>query len=304
VLAPRPRPLALLALAAAASTALAACGAGPREASSKTVDSVNVDRGVVVGTDSSSGVRALNAFRPRAISSYETDLKQSLFGGDDQRKILPYLNGELPDAGTSELAYPGDRIGWLTRDISDIAATPSGVVGLYPAPFDTRFTAKRRLAVTRIQCASVQSAACTGTAKAFEKLGIQAGTSNLQDVSVSADVLRIYVGTWTELQEATKGNRLTPALAVQDKPAEQNGYGFQISADGKSVTIGAQFGKAAPTVSQYGAGTGVIFAVKDKVGATDWFVTGTDDAGAAAAAGALDETKLAGRVAAVVPPKS
>lgn len=251
------------------------------------------------GDDSNPGVRALIARAPKAISSFQTELPSNLFGTGGKTKLTPFLNGVTPPAGASELAYPGDRLGWLVRDPSDPSAIPTAIVGLFPAPFNSRFSEKRRMGLTRIQCAQPTSPECTDTSKSFEAEGLNAATSNLEDEGSGPLVNRVFVGSWSELQPALTGNRIKPYVKVLGN-AETNGYGFQVAADGKSVRIAAPFGKQTPDVSEFGAGTGMIFALEDAIGSTVWFVTGTDDAGADLAAKSLTDNALAGRVAAVI----
>ena len=300
-----------LALALTAVATLSACGAGPRKASTSTVDGVILDRAVVVGAsgDRPSGVRALNAEPSKTLTQLQSSMHQQQFG-DGGLVLLPYLNGLEPNeipadkeaakhTYPGDIAYPGDRVGWIPRDKADVADVPDAVVGLFPAPFTTRFTAKRRLLPERIQCADVRSAACNGTEAALTKLELHTATSNLQDVS-SIDAIRIYVGTWAQLRPAfERGGRLGAALGVEGE-AERNGYGFQISQDGKQIRAAAPFGEAA-SPQTYGAGTGIVYALRDELGAPVWVISGVDDAGAAAAAKALDENTLAGRVSAVIP---
>lgn len=303
------RPSFAVALAVVLAASLSACGAGPREASTTTVDAMVLERGVLVGEsgDNPPGVRALNARQPKAVSRFQTDLRSNLFGDGGETKFLPYINGMQPLAqakdlekeGAPDIAYAGDRIGWIPRDESDSAAPPSGVVGLFPAPFSTRFTKKRRLIPARIQCADVKSAACDDTEKAFAELGLNAATSNLQDTS-GIDVVRIYEGSWAALRPTFTRGRLAKALTIETE-AERNGYGFQLDPKAKSVRIAAVFGEASADQPPLGPGTGLIYALRDSIGAPVWVVTGTDEAGAARAASSLDETTLAGRVAAVVP---
>ncbi len=313
VLAVRRRPqLLALAAGAAAALSLAACGAGPREASTSTVDGLILDRGTVVGAsgDRPKGTRALNAEPSKTLDQLQSSMHHQQFG-DGGLTLLPYLNGLQPNAIPADkeaakhtypgdIAYPGDRVGWIPRDKSDVAAVPTGVVGLFPAPFTTRFTKKRRLLPVRIQCAEAQSAACDGVQQALTDLKLHTATSNLQDTS-AIDEIRIYVGSWPQLRPAMQRGRMSGARVVETE-AERNGYGFQISSDGKTIRAAAPFGEAAaPEV--YGAGTGVIFALRDELGSPAWVVTGADDAGAGAAAKALDENDLAGRVSAIVPPR-
>lgn len=303
------RPAVALGLTLTAAVALSACG-GPRKTNATTVDAVILDRGALVDAsgDRAPGVRALNARTPKPIARFETDVRSNIFGDGGDTKLLPYLNGvrpldeavDLDKFGAPDVAYPGDRIGWVVRDTSDVAATPSAIVGLFPAPFATRFTKKRRLIPTRLQCAQVGSPACEATEKTFVDLGLTAATSNLQDTA-GLDVIRVYVGTWAALRPAFLRGRLSPGLAVEQE-AERNGFGLQLTDGGKGVRVAAKFGEAAST-PPLGAGIGVLFAIRDSADAPAWVVTGTDDAGVLQAVRSLDKATLAGRVAAVVPPR-
>lgn len=290
--------------------AVGACGAGPRKASTSTVDGLMLTRGVVVGVsgDRPAATRALNAEPSKTLDKLEGSMHHQQFG-DGGLALLPYLNGLQPNeipvdeeaakhTYPGDIAYPGDRVGWIPRDKSDAAAVPKAVVGLFPAPFTTRFTKKRRLLPIRIQCADVRSTACDAVQAALTELDLHTATSNLQDTS-SIDEQRIYVGSWPQLRPAFDRGRMSGALAVET-PAERNGYGFEITADGQQIRAAAPFGEAAAPTT-YGPGTGVLFALRDELGSPAWIITGADDAGTASAAGSLDENELAGRVAAIVP---
>jgi hypothetical protein len=299
----RPAALRLLVALGLAPLAigLGACS-NIRESDATTIDALTIDRGVVVGADGDAppGTRGLNAGVPKTLGSLEQEQTGTLFGNGGKVKLTGYLNGILPAGGAEERAYPGDRTGWLVRDISDSAAVPGAVVGLFPAPFTTRFTAKRRLMPTRVQCVDAESDACRAALAALTKAGVKTGTSDLRD-SASTTALRLYVGPWSELRPTLSKGRLEPALEIEGE-AERNGFGLQLSADGRSVAEGAVFGEAADTAT-FGPGTGVVFATRDVLGTTFWVVTGTDAAGTARAAAALTDGDLDGRVAAIVPAK-
>jgi hypothetical protein len=300
----RPFSLPRRALAAAAVVSLAlgvsACG-GPRQTNAKTIDAITIERGAVVGAerDVPPGVRALNAGVPKTLGSLEDEVHNTLFGDGGKVTLTGYLNGIKPAGGTKERAYPGDRTGWLVRDVSDPAVVPGAVVGLFPAPFTTRFTPKRRLMPTRVQCVD-ESTGCRATVDALAKAGVKTGLSGMQDAAATT-ALRVYVGTWAALRPALAKNRLKTSLAIEGEP-ERNGFGVQLSADGTTVLEGAAFGEAADTGS-FGPGTGVVFAQRDVLGNTFWVVTGTDEAGVVRAAQVLNEDDLDGRVAAIAPPR-
>lgn len=292
------------------TVALGACGAGPRKASTTTVDAIVADRSVLVGAsgDRAPGVRGLNARQAKPIARFQSDFRSNLFGDGGETKLIPFLNGvaplkeavDLKKEGAPDLVYAGDRIGWLVRDVSDPAAAPSAIVGLFPAPFSTRFTKKRRLIPTRLQCATVGSPACEALEKTFVDLDLRSATSNLQDTA-GLNVIRVYVGSWTALRSAFERGRLTAALGVEGA-AEANGFGFEVDAAGKNVRVAAKFGESSST-PPLAAGTGFVFAIRDAADAPAWVVSGTDDAGVLAAVGALDQAQLAGRVSAVIPPR-
>lgn len=293
------RSLALLGAIPLLSAGLGACS-NVRESNARTIDAITMDRGVIIGAkgDAPPGTRALNAGVPKTLGVLEEEQTGTLFGNGGKVKLTGYLNGILPAGGKDERVYPGDRSGWLVRDVSDPAAIPGAVVGLFPAPFTTRFTAKRRLMPTRVQCADAESAGCRDALSALTKAGVKTGTSDLRD-SASTTALRVYVGTWAALRPTLSRARLAPSLKIEDEP-ERNGFGLQLSADGRSVIAGAPFGEVAE-VPTFGAGTGVVFATRDDLGTTFWVVTGTDEAGVARAAASLTADDLDGRVAAIAP---
>lgn len=291
------RSLALIGAVPLLAAGLAGCS-NVRKSDAKTIDAITMDRGVLIGAkgDAPPGTRGLNAGVPKTLGVLEEEQTGTLFGNGGKVKLTGYLNGILPAGGKEERVYPGDRTGWLVRDISDPATTPGAVVGLFPAPFTTRFTAKRRLMPTRVQCADAGSQGCRETLTALTKAGVKTGTSDLRD-SASTTALRIYVGTWAALRPTLSKARLAPALKIEEEP-ERNGFGLQLSADGRSVIQGAAFGEAAETPT-FGPGTGVVFATRDDLGTTFWVVTGTDEAGVQRAASSLTEDDLDGRVAAI-----
>ena len=69
------------------------------------------------------------------------------------------------------------------------------------------------------------------------------------------------------------------------------------SADGRTITTLDARGHA---VARLGAGTGLVAATRFEGGRPVWIVTGTDDAGIAAAATALDQGNLKNRFAVAV----
>ncbi len=135
------RPAAVLALTCGLLTVtLAACGA--TGGNGTTIDAFNLQRGVVVGgeNDAPPGTRALSGRVTKTLGDLEGEVNDTLFGDGGDVKRTGYLNGVLPKAGARERVYQGDRAAWLARDAADTAAVPTAVVGMFPAPFSTRFT--------------------------------------------------------------------------------------------------------------------------------------------------------------------
>lgn len=295
------RPAAVLALTCGLLTVtLAACGA--TGGNGTTIDAFNLQRGVVVGgeNDAPPGTRALSGRVTKTLGDLEGEVNDTLFGDGGDVKRTGYLNGVLPKAGARERVYQGDRAAWIARDTADTAAVPTAVVGMFPAPFSTRFTAKRRLLPTRVQCIDAERGACQATSQSLAKAGLQSGLSAATDSS-STDALRIYVGPWKQLRPTLARGRLRDALAVEQDP-QRNPFGASISADGTQISTGIPFGSSEQPL-QLGAGAGLVFALRDTLGSPVWIVTGTDEAGAILAARSLNESTLAGRVAAVLQPK-
>lgn len=279
---------------------LSACGATGKN--STTIDAFNLQRGAIVGAkkDVPPGTRALSGRVSKTLADLEGEVNDTLFGDGGEVKRTGYLNGVLPQGGGRERVYQGDRAAWLVRNEADTAATPSAVVGMFPAPFTSRFTGKRRLMPTRVQCLDSEGVACSATSRALADAGIQSGLSAQTDSSTTT-ALRLYVGPWKELRPTLARGRLRNGLAIE-QDAQRNPYGFSLSAEGDQITTAVPFGESAQP-QQFGAGTGVVFAFRDTLGSPVWIVTGTDEAGTLRAAKALKESTLAGRVAAVISPQ-
>ena len=107
--------------------------------------------------------------------------------------------------------------------------------------------------------------------------------------------LRIVVGPWRALRGESTAKLL-------EKGPQRSGVFAKPAADGRSIALLDEHGSATRTL---GPGTGLIAAtqvrdLKEQVSDPVWIVTGTDDAGVAAAASALDEGALNGRFAVAI----
>ncbi len=196
-----------------------------------------------------------------------------------------YVNGILADQGAGAIdVRGGDRVWW---DHHDWGVTPDAraVVGSYPEPF-VHGTGGKRLPV-RVECADPDAEACEAVADKLLALKVPIGRSNISR-SAADESLRILVGPWSKLR-----GRDFEADAI-DRGPKASGVYARFDAAGSTLTVLDARGRPARTL---GAGSGLIAATRANERQPVWFVTGTDDAGVASAARALDEGALSDRFA-------
>jgi hypothetical protein len=198
-----------------------------------------------------------------------------------------YVNGvEASEGATATRLHPGDRVWWDRHDWGATMRIPA-VVGSFPAPF-LRGLAGRRLPV-RIECVDPRSDACVTVGSRLTDLGVPAAHGGLGR-SATAQTLRVLVGTWATV-------RVDPAVARIERGPATSGVFARPSADGRTIQSLDAKGRRARVL---GAGTGMVAATRDGAAPPVWAVTGTDEAGVAAAAQAFSERALARRFAVVV----
>ncbi len=196
-----------------------------------------------------------------------------------------YVNGILTDQGAGAIdVHGGDRVWW---DHHDWGVTPDvrAVVGSYPEPF-VHGTGGKRLPV-RVECADPGSEPCEAVADKLLALKIPIGRSNISRSAADAS-LRILVGPWVKLR-----GRDAEADAL-DRGPKASGVFARFDASGEQLVVLDARGAEAQTL---GAGSGLVAATRANERQPVWFVTGTDDAGVASAARALDEGALSDRFA-------
>ncbi len=196
-----------------------------------------------------------------------------------------YVNGILTDQGAGAVdVHGGDRVWW---DHHDWGVTPDAraVVGSYPEPF-VHGTGGKRLPV-RVECADPNADACGAVADKLLALKVPIGRSNISR-SAADESLRILVGPWDQLR-----GRDAESDAI-DRGPKASGVYARFDASGDELVVLDSRGRAARTL---GAGSGLIAATRAEGRQPVWFVTGTDDAGVASAARALDEGALSNRFA-------
>jgi len=194
------------------------------------------------------------------------------------------INGIGSQAGAVDATvHDGDAIWWDRHDSSATRGVPA-VVGSFPEPFAHGSGGKRYPVV--LECADDVDAACTTASDRLGAVGAIAGRQAL-GTGVGQDTTRVFVGRWSEL-------RGDPALALIDQGPAASGVYVRFSSDGRRMGL---LDPAGGVVQTLGAGAGLVAATRFEQQAPTWVLTGTDVAGVAAAARALDERTLARRFA-------
>jgi hypothetical protein len=294
------RLLAVVVLALAAG-AIAACGVGAGESSS--------GRGVSLLVSRDFGAKQLDSAQIGSIPSGETIMRllqkrvevTTRYGGGFVQSIdglsggtsglrredwFYYVNGiEASQGATSRKVKPGDRIWWDHHDWGAAMRVPA-VVGSFPEPFVSG-TEGERIPV-RIDCSSKVQRECDEVAKRLVAAGVRAAPQSPLGMSAGIHILRVVVGTWEEV-------RRDPTAALIGKGVQASGV-FARPHDG-GIDLLDERGKVVRTLTEAG---GLVAATRFEEQAPTWVVTGTDEAGVAAAASALEEGVLKDRFALAV----
>jgi Domain of unknown function (DUF4430) len=202
---------------------------------------------------------------------------------------LFYVNGIEASKGALDIAvHPGDRIWWDFHDWGAATTVPA-VVGQFPEPFLHGAGGKRFPVV--LECAADATDACAQVSQRLANAGVIAGRQTL-GTGVGQDTVRVFVGRWREL-------RGDAALAQIDRGPGASGVYARFERGGAALALLDPTGAVARTL---GAGAGLVAATRYQEQAPTWAITGTDAAGVAAAARALDERTLARRFALALAP--
>lgn len=290
------RRLGLLCLAAAA---LGGCGLGPGDAPGTDVGLtatrdfgartlIELDKAKVSGSDTVMRMLDRNAKTAKRFGGgFVQEINGVAGGRSDGRPVdwFFYVNGIESDEGATAVEVNGgDRVWW---DRHDWGVTPHipAVVGSFPEPF-LHGRDGRRLPV-RVECADPSSKPCDAVSEQLIKRGVPAGRSSLSH-SPADNTLRVLVGPWKRLR-----GRDIEADNIDEGPRASGVFARFDDAATKLVVLDER-GRPARTLS---AGTGLVAATRAEQRQPVWYVTGTDDAGVAAAARAFDESALADRFA-------
>ena len=195
-----------------------------------------------------------------------------------------YVDGVESPIGAAEVEVEaGSRIWWDHHDWTDVMRVPA-VVGSWPAPFAGGEP-------VAISCADPAADAC---AEATERIEA-AGGEVAEDGAGGA-------GGPTRRRGALGGDRATsrrwPRWPGRRPAAGSSRASRRAAADWSSSAYDQALGEA----DRLGPGGGIVAALEGSGEEPTWVVSGTDAAGAEAAAAALDEAALANRFAVAVPP--
>ncbi len=287
--------------AVACALALGACGIGAGESSDGVSLLVTRDFGSKTvgesGPEQTTGEDTIMRLLQRG---YDVDTRygggfvqaiDGLAGGREAGRPVDwffYVNGIEADRGaTSTKVHDGDRIWWDRRDWGGAQRVPA-VVGSYPEPFLHGLGGKRW--TTRVECPrNGDKRPCDEIAQRLGEVGTVAAQS-LFGAEGGDENLRVLVGPWNRLRHDRAGRLL-------DEGPQGSGVYARFSADGRQLQLLDGEGRVVRTV---GPGSGLIAATRFEDQPPTWIVTGTDDAGVAAAVQAFDEGVLSKRFAVAV----
>ena len=292
---------ALPLLLALGSCALAACGVGAGKEGGDATVLVTRDFGVTeLGREPASGVPAgetamrLLQRRFDVETRYGGGFVQSIDGlaggrsGGREVDWFFYVNGIESEAGAAaRKVNDGDVIWWDHHDWSTAMRVPA-VVGSFPQPFLSGVGGERL--PVRIDCAASVADACDEVQKRLLDAGVKAVSKANPGAGAGTQTLRLLVGPWKEI-------RADRAALLLESGPEDSGVFARIDEAGSRIELLDQRGEIARTLRD---AAGLVAATRYQEQQATWFVTGTDAAGVAAAAAALDPAVLADRFAVAV----
>ena len=196
-----------------------------------------------------------------------------------------YVNGvEATTGAAARRVVPGDRI-WWDRHEWEAAMRIPAVVGSFPEPFLAG--AEGRRIPVKLVCVGDVERSCD---EVETRLG-EAGATGLARSTIQQGpgegVVRVLVGPWS----AVRGDPV--ARTLEEGPAA-SGVFARFDSAGRRLALLDPAGKADQTLA---AGAGLVAATAREGQRPTWLVTGTDGAGVAAAAAALQEDRLSNRFA-------
>jgi Domain of unknown function (DUF4430) len=291
------RRLAALLAALALAPALGACGLGAGEGTEEVSLVVTRDFGAsTLGSasakDTAGGETVMRFLqrrfdvRTRFGGGFVQAIEGVSGGREDGRPVdwFYYVNGIEADEGAAATRlHAGDRVWWDRHDWGAAMGVPA-VVGSFPEPFRSGADGKRL--PTQVACTDDAGAACDEVKRRLADAGVKVGSAAL-GASGGSEILRVLVGPWASLREDGVARRIERGPAVSGVFARLDSQARQITVLDARGTVAARLGPR----------SGLLAATRLREQRPTWVVTGTDDAGALAAARALDERALRNRFA-------
>ena len=196
-----------------------------------------------------------------------------------------YVNGiEAGQGAATRKVYPGDVIWWDRHDWGAAQRVPA-VVGSWPEPFLSGSEGKR--IPIALQCAGDERS-CDEVSTRLNDEGVTQIARTGLGAGVGQKLLRIVVGPWDKIRGEAAARQLERGPAA-------SGVYAKLSPDGFALLD--ESGKVAETPR---GSVGLVAATRLGEQEPTWIVTGTDDAGVAAAAAALRTDVLDNRFAVAV----
>jgi hypothetical protein len=275
-------------VALAATLALAGCGLGAGNAPAHVSLLVTQGFGAqallarpnpkIVGADTVMRMLERNASVRTAYGGGFVESINGLSGGGSSDWFY-YVNGVQAGKGAAETKlHNGDHVWWDRHDWSATETIPA-VVGSFPEPFADGYGGKHL--PLRIECTQPTDRTCRAVENVFASLNMVASLGGLL-LSEYNQSLRVLVGPY---------ETLTPDPAADElaRPVSTSGVYARFEDRGRRLALLDQDGRVVRTL---GAGAGLIAATRFRGQPPVWFVTGTDDAGVAAAVRAFNAQTL------------
>ena len=290
------RSAALLLLVSAC--VLAGCGVGAGKEGGDATVLVTRDFGTTeIGRETASGVPAGETAMRLLQRRFDVETRfgggfvqtiDGLSGGRSGGREVDwffYVNGIESSAGAqSHKVNDGDVIWWDHHDWSTAMRVPA-VVGSFPEPFRSGVDGERL--PVRIDCAPASEKVCDEVQDRLIDAEVEALSKAAPGTGAGQQTLRLMVGLWKDI----RADRA--ALLLEQGPAD-SGVFARMSEDGASIELLDQRGEVDRTLR---SGAGLVAATRYEDQQPAWIITGTDAAGLAAAAAALDPAVLANRFA-------
>lgn len=211
-------------------------------------------------------------------------------GSDGRSDWFYFVNGIEAGVGAADYGLnPGDVVHWDYRDW-DAAMRVPAIVGAYPEPFVHGSEGER--VPTRVECEDETSAACEEVKERLAEAGVTATGAPFGAPAADA-VLRVVVGTWRAVRA------VRAAQKIEEGP-EASGVFARFPEDGSELVLLDEEGEEAASEAD---GAGLVAAVELLEQQPVWVITGVDQEGVEAAAGALDEDVLRDAFAVAVTPE-